>query len=144
MQNLNVKKLSPLAKIPTRAHGADAGLDLYSAEDVVVIPNQVTRVGTGIAVDIPAGYVGYVKPRSGLAASNGIDVLAGVIDAGYHGEVVVLLTTNMQPAQPFYPEGTKIAQLVIQKVELPEVVVVEEFIDETERGEDGFGSTGTN
>lgn len=146
METLKVKKLSSEAILPTRATEGDAGLDLYASHPTYVMQGHVTKVETGIAVEIPHGYVGLVHPRSGLAAKHGITVVnaPGTIDAGYRGEVMVLLTTidsryerNLFEIKP----GDRIAQLVIQKVELPTVVEVDELSDSA-RGAGGFGSTG--
>lgn len=145
MEALKIKLLNEFATIPTRATDGDAGLDLYASEIVDVCLGQVTKVPTGIAVEIPHGYVGLVHPRSGLAAKHGITVVnaPGTIDAGYRGEVVVLLSKldhqNGYGLRIF--PGERIAQLVIQRVELPEIEVVDELSDSV-RGEAGFGSTG--
>ena len=145
MDTLKVKRLTPTATLPTRATHGDAGLDLYASESMVVIPGVVTKGYTGIAVEIPHGYVGLIHPRSGLAAKHGITVVnaPGTIDAGYRGELVVLLTQLKTASYlPFgITAGERIAQLVIQKVELPEVEEVEELSDSV-RGAGGFGSTG--
>lgn len=150
METLRVKRLNEAAVLPTRATDGDAGLDLYAAEPVGVSPYGVTKVRTGIAVEIPHGYVGLVHPRSGLAAKHGITVVnaPGTIDAGYRGELIVLLTKigngypeNDPTAYTLLQTGDRIAQLVIQKVELPTVEEVLELSD-TARGDRGFGSTG--
>lgn len=149
MNTIKVKRLTETAILPTRASEGDAGLDLYADVKADIITGRVTKVSTGIAVEIPYGYVGLVHPRSGLAAKEGITVVnaPGTIDAGYRGEVMVLLTSiddkhretifgyHVQP-------GERIAQLVIQKVELPEVEEVDELSDSV-RGVGGFGSTGS-
>ena len=147
---LKVKRLTDTAILPTRATEGDAGLDLYASEDATVSPFTVTPVKTGIAVEIPHGYVGLVHPRSGLAAKYGITVVnaPGTIDAGYRGEVIVLLTrvgvvTNDEVNRVHgIRAGERIAQLVIQKVELPTVEEVYELSDSA-RGAGGFGSTGS-
>lgn len=146
MDTLKVKRLTPTATLPTRATHGDAGLDLYASESMVVIPGVVTKAYTGIAVEIPHGYVGLIHPRSGLAAKHGITVVnaPGTIDAGYRGEVVVLLTQLKTSSYlPFgITAGERIAQLVIQQVELPEVEEVGGLSDSV-RGVGGFGSTGS-
>lgn len=146
MNSLKIKLLYPGALAPTRATEGDAGLDLYSSENTEVDYGKTVLVSTGIAVEIPLGYVGLVHPRSGLAAKYGVTVVnaPGTIDAGYRGEVKVILSKlDNQGGQSFrIKKGDRIAQLVIQKVELPEVEVVDELSD-TARGAGGFGSTGS-
>lgn len=148
MNTIKVKRLTETAILPTRASEGDAGLDLYADVKADIITGRVTKVSTGISVEIPYGYVGLVHPRSGLAAKEGITVVnaPGTIDAGYRGEVMVLLTSidDKHGGSIFgyhVKPGERIAQLVIQKVELPEVVEVEELSDSV-RGAGGFGSTG--
>ena len=138
---LKIKLLHPDAKVPTRANETDAGLDLYALEDCIVLQNQVEMVKTGVAMAIPTGYAGVIHPRSGLAIRHGVDRLAGLIDSGYRGELIVALTT-VKRWQFEIKAGDRIAQLVIQKVKLWNPVVVDE-LDETERGEGGFGSSGS-
>lgn len=128
--------------LPERAYAGDAGLDLASCERVVLAPGERATIGTGLAVAIPEGYAGFVQPRSGLAARHGISLVnsPGLVDAGYRGELrVVLLNTDRE--QPFEVEpGMRIAQLVILPVPHVQVDVVDE-LPESERGERGFGST---
>jgi dUTP pyrophosphatase len=141
--NLRIARLDERARLPTRAHGGDAGLDLYASEDAVLAPGERASVPTGIAVEIPPGQAGLVLPRSGLAARHGISVVnaPGLIDAGYRGEVRVLLL-NTDGTQPFQVRaGERIAQLVLVRVELPTPVEVDSLSD-SERGEGGFGSSG--
>lgn len=141
MENIKVKLLSEDAKLPTRSHPHDAGLDLYASEDLDLITTGV--ISTGVAVQIPEGYVGLVWPRSGLSAKHGIDVLAGVIDHGYTGEIKVCLSyLKDNPLAYEIKKGDRIAQLLIQKIETPSIEQVESF-EETERGDSGFGSTGS-
>jgi dUTP pyrophosphatase len=140
---LGFKRLSGAATIPTRAHDGDAGLDLYAAESARLAPGERASVGTGIAVAIPAGHAGLVVPRSGLAARHGIAVVnaPGLIDAGYRGEVRVLLL-NTDTAEPFdVVPGDRIAQLVIAPVASPDLLELDD-LDETARGVGGFGSSG--
>ncbi len=134
--------------MPSRAHNGDAGVDLFSASDVDLAPGQRALVGTGIAVAIPHGMVGLVHPRSGLAARVGLSIVnsPGTIDAGYRGEVKVSLI-NLDPATPItIRRGDRIAQLLVQRVELPELVEVASFdeagLADTTRGEGGYGSSG--
>lgn len=146
LHTLKVKRLTETAILPTRATEGDAGLDLYADKYAAVMVGGVTRVSTGIAVEIPYGYVGLVHPRSGLAAKHGITVVnaPGTIDAGYRGEVMVLLTKldSLNGFSTGIEQGDRIAQLVIQRVELPVVEEVDELSDSV-RGSGGFGSTGT-
>ena len=131
------------AKAPVRAHEGDAGLDLHANEAAHIDPGERATVGTGIAVAIPDGHAGLVVPRSGLAARHGITLVntPGLIDAGYRGELrVLLLNTDRQKSFKVTP-GDRIAQLVLVKVESPEPSEVGE-LSETKRGEGGFGSTG--
>jgi dUTP pyrophosphatase len=142
--NLRIARLDERARLPTRAHDGDAGLDLYASEDTVLAPGERASVPTGIAVQIPPGQAGLVLPRSGLAARHGISVVnaPGLIDAGYRGEIRVLLL-NTDRAQPFpVRTGDRIAQLVLVRVELPTPVEVGSLGDSA-RGEGGFGSSGT-
>ncbi|MBP6909202.1 MAG: dUTP diphosphatase [Candidatus Saccharicenans sp.] len=134
-----VKKINPEARLPVYNHPGDAGLDLFSCQTLIIGPGETAAVPTGLELAIPFGYAGLVWDKSGLALQ-GIHRLAGVVDAGYRGEVKIVLTNLSQ--KPFViTSGMKIAQLLIQPVEIPEPVEVE-ALDETRRGEAGFGSTG--
>jgi dUTP pyrophosphatase len=140
---LRVAKLKDEARLPTRAHDGDAGVDLYACEAAHLGPGERWSVGTGVAVEIPEGHAGLVLPRSGLARDHGIALVnsPGLIDAGYRGEVRVLLL-NTDPAEIFRLEaGERIAQLVIVPIELAEPVEVE-ALAESARGDGGFGSSG--
>lgn len=141
---LRYARLSPSAAAPERAHDGDAGYDLRAAEPARLAPGERASVGTGLAVEIPDGCAGLVLPRSGLAARHGVSLVnaPGLIDAGYRGEVRVLLL-NTDPAEAFeVAVGERIAQLVIVSHETPELVEVED-LGQTRRGAAGFGSTGT-
>ena len=141
---LAFKRLSDAARTPTRAHDGDAGLDLYAAEATTLEPGRRASVGTGIAVAIPDGHAGLVLPRSGLAAKHGISVVnaPGLIDAGYRGEVRVLLL-NTDPEATFEVAiGDRIAQLLITPFAAADPVEAED-LDQTARGEGGFGSSGS-
>jgi dUTP pyrophosphatase len=141
--DLRVAKLKDTAVIPTRAHPGDAGLDLYSTEIAHLGPGERWSVGTGIALEIPEGHAGLVLPRSGLAREHGIALVnaPGLIDAGYRGEVRVLLL-NTDPAETVRIEaGARIAQLVVTPVAIAAPVEVTELSDSA-RGEGGFGSSG--
>jgi dUTP diphosphatase len=140
---LRVRRLDESALLPTRAYPGDAGLDLYALEEAVLGPGERASIGTGIAVEIPDGQAGLVLPRSGLAARNGIALVnaPGLIDAGYRGEVRVLLLNTDREAPFAVSRGERIAQLVLVRIETPEVVEVEELAL-SERGAGGFGSSG--
>ncbi|KAF2874818.1 deoxyuridine 5'-triphosphate nucleotidohydrolase [Massariosphaeria phaeospora] len=137
---LRVQLLSDKAKAPTKGSAFAAGHDLYSARDVVIPARGRARVDTDIAVAVPAGTYGRVAPRSGLAAKHGIDTLAGVIDADYRGQVGVILA-NLSETDFEIKVGDRIAQLVVEKIAMTDVVVME-TLDESVRGAGGFGSTG--
>lgn len=139
-----LRRLDPDLPLPRRAHADDAGVDLYSAEDVELAPGQRRLVGTGVAVALPTGTVGLIHPRSGLAARNGLSIVnaPGTVDSGYRGEIKINLI-NLDPDAPLsITRGTRIAQLLVQRVELVDFVEVDE-LDETVRGDAGHGSTGT-
>ncbi len=140
---LACRLLSDEATLPTRAHEGDAGLDLYAAERATLGPGERAGVGTGVAVEIPEGHAGLVLPRSGLAARHGIALVnaPGLIDAGYRGEIRVLLL-NTDRAEPFeIAPGDRIAQLLVTPFASASPV---EALDLTvsERGNGGFGSSG--
>jgi dUTP pyrophosphatase len=140
---LQFTRLSDDAREPSRAHDGDAGYDLYSAEAAAIAPGERASVGTGIALAIPDGWAGLVLPRSGLAARHGITLpnAPGLIDAGYRGEVRVLLL-NTDRREPFeVSAGDRIAQLVLVRHESPELIEVAS-LEETVRGAGGFGSSG--
>ena len=139
---LQVRRLLGSAVLPTRSHEEDAGLDLYAAEDLVIPAGEARTVRTGIAIGLPSGTEGQVRPRSGLAQKYSVTVLnaPGTIDEGYRGEICVILINHGR--SPFrVTSGMKIAQLVVQprlRVDLVEV----ETLTDTARGAAGFGSTG--
>ncbi len=136
---IEVLKIRADAKLPVYGHKGDAGLDLFSCEDLVLEPGEARPVPTGIKMAIPQGYVGLVWDKSGISLKS-VHRLAGVIDAGYRGEVrVVLINLGREPF--VIGKGTKIAQLLVQPVISVEVVETR-ALDETTRGEGGFGSTG--
>jgi dUTP pyrophosphatase len=141
---LPIQRLREEARLPERAYNGDAGLDLATCERVELGPGERAVVPTGLAVAIPEGYAGFVQPRSGLAARQGISVVnsPGLIDSGYRGEIrVVLLNTDTEHTFVAEP-GDRIAQLVVLPVPELEVVLVDE-LPETERGVRGFGSSRT-
>lgn len=141
--SLRVQLLDPAARLPARAHDGDAGYDLHALEEAIVAPGDRATVRTGIAVEIPEGHAGLVLPRSGNAARHGIALVnaPGLIDAGYRGEIKVLLL-NTDRAETFKVEaGMRIAQLVLVRVETPGVEEVA-ALSESARGAGGFGSSG--
>jgi dUTP pyrophosphatase len=140
---LRVTRVSDGARLPSRAHPGDAGLDLHAAEAATLGPGERASVGTGIAVEIPDGHAGLVLPRSGLAARHGIALVnaPGLIDSGYRGELrVLLINTDRDEAFEIEP-GDRIAQLVLAPVAEVELFEVEE-LSESDRGGGGFGSSG--
>ena len=139
---VRVKRLSPDAKIPRAAREGDVAFDLYSIIDYELRPGERYAVPTGIAMDIPHGYEGQVRPRSGLALKEGISVLntPGTIDSGYRGEVKTIII-NHNDETFMITKGMRISQLAIRPVPEVEFIEVDELSD-TERGESGFGSTG--
>lgn len=136
---LKVKKLRPDAKLPTRAHPDDAGLDIYCCEEITLPPNETTKVPTGVAYAVPEGYAGLIWDKSSVGFK-GIKTLGGVLDSGYRGELFVALH-NLHDEPYTFDAGHKIAQMLIQKVELWELEEASE-LSETDRGEGAFGSTG--
>lgn len=151
MENLKVFKLEDDAVLPTRAHGYDAAVDIYALEDTFLELTSTTKVKTGVAISVPEGYVGKIEDRSSMAAK-GLRTGGGVIDAGYNGEVGIIMhnltngdeITWRQNGHTFgytIKKGDKIAQLLVYKVETPDVVEVNELWS-SERGSKSFGSSG--
>ena len=139
-ERLLFKRLHPEARLPARGSAGAAGLDLCAVERVTIAPGGRAAVRTGLAVSIPTGFYGRVAPRSGLAVRHGLDVLAGVIDSDYRGEILCALVNLGQ--EPFEVEpGARVAQLVVEAIATPEPAWAEE-LEETARGAGGFGSTG--
>lgn len=138
-----VRRLAPDLPVPAYAHPGDAGADLTAAEDVELAPGARALVPTGIAIALPPGYVGLVHPRSGLAARLGVTVLnaPGTVDAGYRGEIMVILVNHDRARTVKISRGDRIAQLVVQRVEQADFHIVEELPDSS-RGAGGHGSTG--
>lgn len=138
-----IKRLHGEAHVPQFAHATDAGADLYSIEEATLLPGERVLIGTGLALALPEGYAAFVQPRSGLAVKNGISVVntPGTIDAGYRGELKVILINHDLNETFFIAKGDRIAQLVIQKVERPLFQEVTE-LPGADRGDNGFGSTG--
>lgn len=141
--NVLVQRLDPDLPMPSRAHPGDAGLDLYSRVDLTLAPGERALVPTGVAIALPAGYAAFVHPRSGLAAKHGIGVVngPGTIDAGYRGEIAVILI-NLDPHSPVtFRRGDRVAQLVVQEVPPVELIEVS-ALPGSARESGGFGSTG--
>jgi dUTP pyrophosphatase len=139
---IKLNKLNSNAKLPKRSNPQDAGADLFSSEKLMIHPLERKLISTGIAIEIPEGYYGRIAPRSGIAFKNGIDVLAGVIDSTYRGEIKVLLYNADKHTTFFVEQGDRIAQLIIEKHYNFEFIEVVEELSETNRGSHGFGSTG--
>jgi dUTP pyrophosphatase len=137
---LKVKKLHMDAKLPTHGHPGDAGMDLYTTQDVTFYPGKQERVFTGVAVEIPEGYVGFIWDKSSISFNLGLKIMGGVVDAGYRGEIIMNLL-NTSENEVTLPKGHKVAQMIIQKFERLEIEEVEE-LSETVRGEGREGSTG--
>lgn len=148
--HIPVKKLHSEAKLPTKAHFTDAGWDLYAVGKYTIRPGVITKVKTGIAIEIPKGYVGLIWDRSGKAIKNGLHRVAGVIDASYRGELIVGITCVADKNWCGYDRqyghaintGDRIAQLLIQEIPLHVTFEEVEELSVTERGKGGFGSTG--
>ena len=140
---IQLRRLDPDLPLPSYAHPGDAGADLVAAEQVEQRPGARAAVRTGVALAIPDGYVGLVHPRSGLAARLGVTVLnaPGTVDAGYRGEILVILVNHDRADTVKILVGDRIAQLVVQRVERAVFQVVDE-LDDTARGAGGHGSTG--
>ena len=142
MKNImQIKRISPDARIPSRGSAKSAGYDLHAIEDVVIAGNSRALIKTGLQIAVPPGYYGRVAPRSGLALKHFIDVGAGVIDEDYRGELGVVLFNFSSDAFSI-TKGDRIAQLVIEQIGHPDIVEVDNFDTETQRGDGGFGSTG--
>lgn len=127
------------AKTPTKAHSTDAGYDIYTPVGKTIYPHMSITIDSGVHVEIPKGYVGMLKSKSGLNVNHGI-VSEGVIDSGYTGSIVVKLYNHSDEPYEFKP-GDKITQLVIMPILMADLLVVDEFV-QTERGDNGFGSSG--
>lgn len=148
LKEVLVKKLHPDAKLPERANWTDAGLDLFALDDTFIPTGQTAKIKTGISLRIPQGYVGEIKDRSSMA-SKGLSIGGGVVDALYSGDITVVIhnLNNIADSRYVNPgyyisKGDKIAQLLIRKVETPDLVVVNKSW-ESDRGSNSFGSSGT-
>lgn len=140
MNFVGFKYLTKTAQMPTKANRTDAGFDLYADEDKFIFGNKRTTIKTGISLDMPDNLAGLIWPRSGLSVKKGIDVLAGVIDAGYRGEIMVCLY-NTSDEDVEIKRGDRIAQIIFQEVPIISLQLREE-LGSSQRGSNGFGSTG--
>lgn len=141
--DLQVRRIDGGVPLPAYQRDGDAGLDLHSAEDFVLQPGERAVIGTGIAIAVPAGFVGLTTPRSGLAARHGLSIVnaPGVIDSGYRGEIKLILI-NLDPSDPIdVKRGDRVAQLLVVPVATVRVVESDQ-LPASERGEGGLGSTG--
>jgi dUTP pyrophosphatase len=138
-----IKRLDPGVALPQYAKGGDAGADIVSAVDITLAPGERALVPTGISIALPDGYVALVHPRSGLAIKHGVTMVnaPGTVDAGYRGELKLILINHDQKESVSFKRGDRVAQLVIQQVERAEFIEVQE-LPGSGRGTDGFGSTG--
>ena len=139
--DLLVQRLDPAAKLPTYGSVLAAGLDLHALAPVRLDPGIRALIRTGLAVSLPRGHVGLIWPRSGLAINVGIDIMAGVIDEDYQGEIMIVVINHGLTPHTF-AAGDRVAQLLVQPIARPAVNLVTSFVQATERGSDGFGSTG--
>lgn len=137
---IKFKKLNENAVAPTYAFKFDAGMDLYCLENISVKPNERVQIGTGIAMEIPEGFVGLIWDKSGLSHKSGLKTVGGVVDSQYRGEIKVGMI-NLSAEAYHFEAGQKIAQMLIQKVEQVDLIE-SDSLSETDRGEGGFGSTG--
>lgn len=141
MKELKVKLLNKDAKAPVRAHKKDSGVDLYATKNMRIEAHSSVLVPTGIAIQLEDGYEATVRPKSGISAKTFKRVVYGTVDTDYRGEIKVVVD-NVSNNHQFIEKGKKIAQLVINPVVTPKINVVEDFEGESDRGENGFGSTG--
>jgi deoxyuridine 5'-triphosphate nucleotidohydrolase len=139
---LLIKKLSEYARLPEKAHIGDLGYDLYANESASIYPEVTAIIKTGIAIQFPEGYGGFIKDRSSVATKRGLFTVAGVIDNGYIGEICIALYNGTDSLVHVVP-GEKIAQLVLIPTVNFKVTEVDEVVSADQRGEGGFGSTGT-
>lgn len=137
---LKIKKLHEDAKLPTKGHPGDAGIDFYTLEEVTFAPGKQERVRTGVAIEIPGGHVGLIWDKSSISFNNQLKIMGGVIDAGYRGEIIASMV-NMSSETQVLKKGQKFTQMIIQKFEDCEIVETSELSD-TVRGSGREGSTG--
>lgn len=138
--NLKVKKLHPDAKLPSKGHPGDAGIDFFAIETNVFATGAQVNVKTGVAIEIPEGHVGLIWDKSSVSFNKGLKVMGGVIDAGYRGEIIISLL-NTSKNEQIIEKGQKVAQMIIQKFEDCNIEEIEE-LSETVRGQGREGSTG--
>lgn len=137
---IKVKRLNPEAKLPSYSHPGDAGMDIYALEETTLMPGNRAQIRTGISMELPIGFVALVWDKSGLSHKHGLKTLGGVIDAGYRGEYMIgMINLGSEPYT--FEKGEKVAQILIQKIEHPSLLEVDELNDSS-RGDQGFGSTG--
>jgi dUTP pyrophosphatase len=137
---LKIKKLTKEAITPRYAHPGDAGMDLFSNEEAVIRPHERKLISTGLAMAIPEGFVGLIWDRSGIASKHGLKTMAGVVDSNYRGEVKILMH-NLSPEEFKVEKGMRIAQMLVQPIAVKGIQEVDD-LEETNRGDSGFGSTG--
>ena len=140
MKSLQIKQLSESATMPNRAFKHDSGLDLYASEDTLVTYTHASVIPTGIAVNIPPGYEGQIRPRSGKSSKTNLRVILGTVDCGYNGEIGVIADT-LNKSNYLVKKGEKIAQLVVSPIVTPTLEIVDQFNTQSARGSNGFGST---
>ena len=139
---LKVKKLHPDAKIPSKGHPGDAGIDFFATENVLFAPGSQVNVKTGVAIEIPEGYVGLIWDKSSISFNKGLKIMGGVIDAGYRGEIIMSLL-NTSKNEQIIEKGQKVAQMIIQKFEDCEILEIDS-LSSSVRGVGREGSTGKN
>lgn len=137
---LRVKKLHPNASVPKFALPGDAGMDLFAVRTYEIKPNEIARIETGIAMELPKGHVGLIWDKSSLSHKHGLKTLGGVLDEGYRGDVTIGLV-NLSNKKYQIHKGDKVAQILIQKIERPEVILAN-ALSKSKRGERRYGSTG--
>lgn len=138
---LKVRILYEGGRLPVRSNPSDAGADIFSAESLMIHPGERATVATGIALEIPVGFYGRIAPRSGLASKHGVDVLAGVVDSSYRGEIRVVLLNTDKHSTFHVEKGDRIAQLIVESHYNFDIVQAE-GLEPSSRGKEGFGSTG--
>lgn len=138
--DLKVKRIHSDAKLPTKGHPGDAGIDFFALETVVFPVGQQRNVKTGVAIEIPDGFVGLIWDKSSISFNKGLKIMGGVIDAGYRGEIIMSLI-NTSNSEQIIEQGNKVAQMIVQKIENPNILEVSELSD-TIRGTGREGSTG--
>lgn len=141
LPEIEFMKLSDEAVEPIRAHTTDAGLDLYTATNAKILPRSTVTIPTDLAINLPPGFEAQIRPRSGVTSKTPLRVALGTIDSGYHGNIGIIVD-NLSDEAYEVPKHYKLAQLVISPIVTPQVRMVSEFNNDTERGNNGFGSSG--